>query len=129
VVVQTPGLIPSFPREAVVVTWGEDSSFSTPDPGVNCTLTLVIKNSAIYCAAPAWTASVERTSNAGDIVIILSGPEMRESLRPGAYSFQFVKAVPAQVEGDPSAYSFSPEGFFEVRETAGSFEVPEEVDS
>lgn len=107
-----------------MVTWGEDISFSTPDPGIDCTLTLVIKLSANLCAVAAWKKSFERTSSNGDIVFALTGPEMRKSLRPGVYSFQFVKAVPAEMEDNPPHYTFSPEGFFEVHEAAGSFEVP-----
>lgn len=124
-VVVVPGLIPAPASENYRINWGEDIVLTVPDPGVDCTMTLVIKDRIED--DPIIVQSYERTSNAGDITFRIHGTTAKDKLVPGIYYAQVVQV--RDTGTPPLRYSALVQMTFELVDSAVSSVVAGETDS
>lgn len=119
-VLATPGLVPPLPVEISKVMWGEDISFTVPDPGENCTVHMTVRAEWTE-EEPLFDLTQERTG-VGELTFTIPAGDARRDLIPGIFLFQAFK----DVEG---VKTFYPEGKFELWESAGSRSVPPSVEA
>jgi len=125
-VVEVPGLLSETPASPMVIMWGADISFLFPDPGVNCTLRLVIKTN-VEDPDDIFGLNYVRSSDLGDIRFKIPGVASRQKLEPGFFYWGLLKVVDNGEEG--VSYSEIANGIFSISQAAPSLDIPADDDA
>lgn len=86
-VISVPGFVAPGPRELNRVIIGDDTILRIADPGLNCTIQVVIKECAGDTSS-VLSMSYSREANIGNIDLTLRGGVSKALFSPGIYLFQ-----------------------------------------